>query len=245
MRDEVLALQEAGKPVVVSMSSLAASGGYWISAPADVIFAQPDTITGSIGIFSYIPTFENAANKYGVFVDGVGTTNLSALSGVPFSGLPEEMKAILQLSIENGYREFLDVVAEGRGMTPEQVDEIAQGRVWIGAKALELGLVDEIGGLDDAIAKAAELADMEDWDVGGEAKPKTWFEEFVEGIAGEAQAYGLVGQNDDELFSETRTGFDRTTLGQAAAIVDREFKLQRSFDDPNGLYVRCLECGAP
>ena len=245
MRDEVLALKEAGKPVVVSMSSLAASGGYWIAAPADVIFAQPDTITGSIGIFSYIPTFEKIANKYGVFVDGVGTTNLSALSGVPLSELPEELRAILQYSVEDGYRDFLDIVAEGRGMTPEQVDEIGQGRVWIGSKALEIGLVDELGGLQDAIAKAAELAEMEEWDIGGMVRQKTRFEQFVESLAGEAQAHGLIAQEDDALFTKTRTGFDGTTLGQAAAIVDREFKLQRSFDDPEGLYVRCLECGAP
>ncbi|NNU15133.1 signal peptide peptidase SppA [Parvularcula sp. ZS-1/3] len=244
MRDEVLALKADGKPVVVSMSSLAASGGYWIAAPGDRIFAQPDTITGSIGIFSYLPTFEKLANKYGVFVDGVGTTPMSAISGMPLSELPEEFRRYLQLNIEDGYDDFLTVVAEGRGMTKDQVNEIAQGRVWIGAKALELGLVDELGGLDDAIASAAELAGTEDWDVVGMVKEKTRFELFLEGLAGEAEAYGLVDM-DDELFASRRTGFDRTTLGQAATIVDRELRFQRSFDDPDALYARCLECAAP
>ncbi|MCQ8185624.1 signal peptide peptidase SppA [Parvularcula maris] len=243
MRDEILALKEAGKPVVVSMSSLAASGGYWIAAPADVIYAQPTTITGSIGIFAYLPTFEKLANKYGVFVDGVGTTNLSALSGMPLNELPEEFKMLLQASIENGYDEFLGVVSEGRGLTTEQVSEIAEGRVWIGETAATIGLVDKLGGLQDAIAEAAALAELEDYDVGGVTKEKTKFEQFLESLTGEAQARGLI--EEDKLFAARTAGFDRTTLGKAAAIIDRELKLNASFDDPNGLYVRCLDCGAP
>lgn len=244
MRDELLALKEAGKPVIVSMSSLAASGGYWISAPADKIFAQPTTITGSIGIFSYLPTFEKLAERFGVNVDGVGTSPLSSIRGVPISELPEELRTILQLNIEDGYEEFLTVVSEGRDLSLERVDEIGQGRVWIGVDAKERNLVDEFGGLPDAIAAAAEAAGLEDWDVGGIVKEKTRFELFLEGLAGEAHAYGLI-KDDDALFTSRRTGFERTTLGAAAKLLDDELRFQSSFDDPNGIYVRCLECPTP
>lgn len=244
IREQVVALKEAGKPVVVSMSSLAASGGYWISAPADLIYAQPTTITGSIGIFASITTFENLANKYGVFIDGVGTTTLSAVQGVPLSALPEEFARILQLNVEDGYRDFLEIVSEGRDLSLERTSEIAEGRVWIGSDAKELRLVDEFGGLDDAIASAASLAELEEWDVTGLVKEKTRFELFLEGLTGEAKALGLIDEQDDALLS-SRTGFDRTTLGKAASIIDAELRFQRSFDDPNALYARCLECMTP
>ncbi|GGY42164.1 signal peptide peptidase SppA [Parvularcula lutaonensis] len=244
IRDELLAIKKAGKPVIVSMSSLAASGGYWIAAPADRIFAQPTTITGSIGIFSYLPTFEKLAARVGVNVDGVGTSPLSSIRGIPLAELPEELRTILQLNIEDGYEEFLTVVAEGRDLSLERVDEIGQGRVWIGSDAKERGLVDEFGGLPDAIAAAAKAAGLDEWDVVGLIKEKTRFELFLESLAGEAQAYGLIS-DDDELFVSRRTGFERTTLGAAAKLIDDELRFQRSFDDPNGIYVRCLECPIP
>ncbi len=165
VRDEMLALKAAGKPVVASMGSLAASGGYWIAADADEIWAAPTTITGSIGIFGYLNTFENTAAELGVFVDGVGTTNLSPILATGIGPLPQSAAEILQQSTENGYDRFLTVVGSGRGLDKSYVDSIGQGRVWIGERALELKLVDHLGDYDDAIAAAARLANLDKYDV--------------------------------------------------------------------------------
>jgi protease IV len=151
-------------PVVVSMANLAASGGYWISTPADAIFAEPDTITGSIGIFGVIPSGEKALAKIGVNADGVKTT---ALSGEPdiVGGLSPDFNRLAQSAIENGYNDFLTRVATSRKKTVEQVDAIAQGRVWAGGTARQIGLVDQFGGIDDALAEAAKRAGLKagDW----------------------------------------------------------------------------------
>jgi len=150
-----------GKPVIASMGSVAASGGYWISTSSDQIWAYPSTITGSIGIVGIFPTFQRPLAKYlGVRVDGVGTTPLAGFR--PDREMPEEVGQVLQNIIEQGYRDFLQRVAESRSMTTEEVDKIARGRVWSGEDALELGLVDNLGDLDDAIAAAAELAELGD-----------------------------------------------------------------------------------
>jgi protease-4 len=161
---EVRAAQESGKPVVVSMGDLAASGGYYIAAPADEIWAHPATITGSIGIFGAIPTFEGTLGKLGVNVDGVGTTNLSGQLRID-RPLGEDAKKLIQSMIERGYEEFLGHVAEGRKKTRDEVHAIAQGRVWIGSDALKNGLVDKLGLFDDAVKSAAARADIKDYDV--------------------------------------------------------------------------------
>lgn len=243
IRDEVLALKEAGKPVIASMSSIAASGGYWISAGADAIYAQPTTITGSIGIFAYLPTFENLAAKYGVFTDGVGTTPLSGFSAIPVGEIPEAGKELFQLSIERGYRDFLEVVSSGRGIPTERVDEIAQGRVWVGTDAHDRQLVDQFGSLNDAVADAAQRAGLEDYDVTGLVKEKTPFQLFIESLGAEAEAMGII-KEDRTLFGIGSDRFDQTTLGAAAKLIEQETRFQASFSDPNGLYARCLECGA-
>ena len=162
IRQELELLQLTGKPVVASMGNVAASGGYWISATADRIYARPTTITGSIGVFGIVPTFERALNKVGVYTDGIGTTPLSRAFD-PFSGLSEDMTRILQLNVEENYEQFVNLVARGRDMTPEAVDGVAQGRVWTGAMAQTLGLVDELGSLEDAIVNAAELAELSEY----------------------------------------------------------------------------------
>ena len=155
-------LQQAGKPVVVSMGGTAASGGYWIATTADEIWASPATVTGSIGVIGVIPTFENALDYLGVGVDGVGTTALSR-AGDPLSGLNETMQLIFQSNVEDAYRRFLQLVADGRNMSVPDVDSIAQGRVWTGEQALSLGLVDSLGDLDQAINAAAQLAGLNNW----------------------------------------------------------------------------------
>jgi protease-4 len=159
IRQELLLIQKAGKPVVISMGSMAASGAYWISADADKIFASPSTLTGSIGIFGALPTLEESLAKVGVFNDGTGTTKLAG-AGNPTRPLPEDFKRAMQLGVERGYRRFIDIVAKGRDMKPDRVEQIAEGRVWDGATALELGLVDQMGNLEDAVSAAAELAGL-------------------------------------------------------------------------------------
>ncbi|MBW8786051.1 MAG: signal peptide peptidase SppA, partial [Novosphingobium sp.] len=141
-------------PVVVSMANLAASGGYWVSTPADRIFAEPGTITGSIGVFAIVPSFERALSQWGVTTDGVKTTPLSGQPDL-ISGLSPEISAMLQLNVEHSYANFLGLVGASRHRTPEQVDAIGQGRVWDGGTARQNGLVDQFGGLDEALAYAA------------------------------------------------------------------------------------------
>jgi protease IV len=146
-------------PVIVSMANLAASGGYWVSLPADVIFAEPSTITGSIGIFGVIPSAEAGLAKIGVNADGVKTTPLSGEPDV-LGGFSPEFDRVAQSAIENGYRDFITRVAIARKKTPEQVDAIAQGRVWAGGTARQIGLVDRFGGMDEALAEAAKRAGL-------------------------------------------------------------------------------------
>jgi protease-4 len=241
IRNEVQALRAAGKPVVASMSSLAASGGYWISSPADIIFAQPTTLTGSIGIFAYLPTLENLAERIGVNTDGVGTTPYAGFAAVPIGPIPDAAKDLFQLSIEDGYSDFLQVVSEGRGIPVDRVAEIAEGRVWIGEDARPIELVDRFGGLDDAIAEAARIAGLEDWDISVPADERTPFERFIDNLATEASAKGWL-HTDEALFGIKRGRFDRTTLGAAVKMVEEETRFQASFTDPSGLYARCLEC---
>jgi protease-4 len=157
----VLALKAAGKPVVASLGSVAASGGYYIAAPADEILASGTTVTGSIGIFAALPTVDRSLGKLGMAVDGVGTT---ALSGVQRLDRPLQpaLRDYVQSTIEHGYEAFLGHVAEGRGKTRDAVHEIAQGRVWIGADARRLGLVDSLGGLEQAVHSAAARAKLGD-----------------------------------------------------------------------------------
>ena len=174
IRREVELTRQAGKPVVASMSSVAASGGYWISMSADEIWAQPTTITGSIGIYAMIPTYPRVLERFGVYNDGVGTGPLAGTLR-PDRRLPEEANQAMQLMIEQGYTEFLQGVAAGRDRTPEEIDEIARGRVWVGADAIDIGLVDHLGGLDEAVAAAAALAELgEDYKVHYPRQERDW-----------------------------------------------------------------------
>jgi protease-4 len=173
---EVRAAQKNGKPVVVSMGDLAASGGYYIAASADEIWAHPSTITGSIGIFGAIPTFQNTLEKIGVNVDGVGTTSLSGQLRLD-RPLGEDARKMLQSGIEHGYEEFLARVAEGRGKTRDEVHDIAQGRVWIGTAARDNGLVDQLGLFGEAVKAAAKRGGIEgEYDVERIEPRLTWAE---------------------------------------------------------------------
>ncbi|MBR1410530.1 MAG: signal peptide peptidase SppA [Prevotella sp.] len=174
-------LLKAKKPVVVSMGGAAASGGYWISSPASYIIAEPTTITGSIGIFGLIPNFSGLiTDKLGVTYDGVKTNKFSGYESELIMGKEtDEIMAHLQNHINRGYQNFLNVVSEGRGMKPEQVDEIAQGRVWLASDAIKIKLVDKLGSLDDAVKKAAELAKLKEYHTAAYPAEPSWLETLM------------------------------------------------------------------
>ena len=232
IRQELVKAQADGIKVVVSMGDVAASGGYWISATADEIWARPTTITGSIGIFGMIPTFEKPMNKYGIFRDGVGTTKYAnpVDTGMPLS---EDVSTIIQTSIDAGYEQFLALVGRGRNMTREQVDEIAQGRVWSGKQAHQLGLVDNLGSLDEAVASAAKLAGLEKYD--------TWFvkrelsekELLLKQLFGSAE---LQQAFDDKKHTPAKSTIKSKLLEQVASGL-KELDI---WNDPNHAYANCF-----
>lgn len=230
IRQEVLELKNAGKPVVVSMSTYAASGGYWIAANADKIFASPSTITGSIGVFGMFMTYENTLDYLGIHNDGVGSTEMAGLS--PLRPLAPEFGQLLQRSVESSYHDFISLVANAREMELTQVDGIAQGRVWIGEDALELGLVDELGSLNDAINSAAELAELEAYDTFYVQRTLSAQELFWKEFFG--QAFGVVGKWQ---FSET----DSAIVSMVKSVVT-ELDTVRKLNDPMGVYVLCMQC---
>lgn len=230
IRRAILRHKAAGIPVAVSMGNLAASGGYWVSTPGDRIFAQPETITGSIGVFGVVPTFEGTAAELGINADGYRT---SPLSGQPdlVAGFPPEVDRILQSSVEHTYANFIDMVGKSRKLPLDQVDTLAQGRVWDGGSARQLGLVDQFGGVDDALAWAAQKAGLEDG---------KWH----------AQYLGVAGNSYDSLLrrlvrnSETRAGGDMFSLiarqqGQLKAHIAHD--LERLMGTTS-VQAYCLEC---
>ncbi len=229
---EIEALQDAGKPVVASMSSAAASGGYWIVAGADRIFARPATITGSIGIFGMFPTYHRTAEVVGLTTDGIGTTPWSG-EFRPDREMSDHAKQLFQLVIEDGYDDFITRVAESRGLEKQAVDAIAQGRVWTGIDALENGLIDELGSFEDAIASAAELAGL----VAGSYGQKT--------IANELSPTEQLIL--DILSVATSAGIDASDLGTRPTSLERIAKRLNEiltpflqFNDPKGVYAHCL-----
>jgi protease-4 len=217
IRREVAALKAAGKPVVVSMGDVAASGGYWISMNADRIYADPSTITGSIGIFGLIPTIPRTLAKLGVHTDGVGTTRFAGAFDVT-RPLDPDVGTMVQSVIDKGYRDFTGRVASARGRSVADIDAIARGRVWSGAQAKERGLVDRFGGIEDAVADAAARAKLgapDRYQVRYVEKQATPFERFFNrfaqnrfaaawlkdsGIAGAVMAHALPRTRDDLAF---------------------------------------------
>ncbi|MCA2015497.1 signal peptide peptidase SppA [Vibrio tritonius] len=230
IRNELEALKASGKPVVVSMSSLAASGGYWISMGADKIVAQPTTLTGSIGIFSVITTFEKGLSKLGVSTDGVGTTPFSGI-GVT-TGLSDGAKQALQMGIEHGYHRFISLVGENRHLSLKQVDSIAQGRVWTGQDALRLGLVDKLGDFDDAVALAAQLAKLKNYQLDWINEPLTPTQQVIQDLLSEAHA--SLGFNIESWIP--------AALKPAAKQLKESANILASFNDPQGQYAFCLPC---
>jgi len=236
IRAEVLALKAAGKPVIASMSSVAASGGYWIASAANEIWAAPSTITGSIGVFGTFMTFEDTLAKIGVYSDGVATTELAGFSIT--RPLNEKMAKVIQMSVEEAYGRFLDVVAEARNMTPEQVDKIAQGRVWIASQAQELGLVDKLGNKQDAIKAAAELAKLNYYDVKTIKQSLSPQEKMLQDIFGSAAVKSVLGLETQK----TAVLASQANLQSVIKQLSSEVENLKDYNDPQGVYARCLEC---
>jgi protease-4 len=182
IREALLEFRASGKPLVASMGSVAASGGYWIAAPADEIWASPTTITGSIGVLSAFPSFARGLAELGITNDGVATTKTAGALD-PARPLSPQMQKVLELANAQAYRRFVDVVAEGRNMTPESVAEIAEGRVWTGEQAAGNGLVDHLGDFDDAIAAAARLATLEEYRTLWIEEPRSWAAEVLASLS--------------------------------------------------------------
>lgn len=227
---ELQALRAAGKPLVVSMSGYAASGGYYISAPADEIWASPSTITGSIGIFAVIPTVDRTLGKIGVGVDGVGTTALSGQLRID-RPLGEEARALLQSEVSRGYDEFLERVSNGRKKPREEIDKVAQGHVWAGTDARRLGLVDELGSFDDAVRAAARRAKISDY-----------AEEFIEPELSLAQqlVLQLKSRAAGMLWRASPGELALAQLAQRLDPVTREAQQLARFSAPNRLYAHCF-----
>jgi protease-4 len=221
-------------PVVVSMGSVAASGGYWVSTPADFIYAEPSTITGSIGVFGVIPSFQGTLQKLGVGADGVKTTPLSGEPDV-LKGPSPEASQLIQAGVNSMYGRFLNIVAESRHKTPQQVDQIAQGRVWDGGTAHQLGLVDGFGGVNEAIAKAAQLAGL-----GNERgirylePPVSFRQELIEALAGEQADTTAVPQDAFASFARAPQQQLATMLAEVRSIMAGP-----------SIQARCIECPSP
>jgi protease-4 len=232
VRQELEALRAAGKPLVVSMGSIAASGGYWIAAGADQVWATPATVTGSIGIFGAFPTIENSLNKLGIHTDGVGTTSLAGALRVDRPLAPAAARAI-QSSVEHGYAQFLQVVASGRDMSVEQVDALGQGRIWSGADARERGLVDRLGSLHDAMQAAAELAQLERFEPQLIEPPLTPQQRLLRRLTSSVRAWLPQPQ--------VGTAFARGSQLLPPTLL-RDWQLLTRLNDPRATYLLCAVC---
>jgi protease-4 len=227
---EIALLKAAGKPFVVSMGDLAASGGYYIAAPGDEIWASPATITGSIGIFAVIPTVDKTLGKVGVTVDGVGTSPLSGQLRLD-RPLGADAKKLLQATIDHGYEEFLGRVSTGRSKTRDEVNAIAQGRVWTGADALKRGLVDHLGSFEDAVKAAAKRAKLDKWDLQYQEPRLSWAQELA--LQVRVRMMGTMFSMDDST----------KHLLQAAQKLDplaKEVDRLNRMSVPNRVYAYCF-----
>ena len=225
IRQELVAAKEKGIKIIASMGNVAASGGYWISANAHEIWASHNTITGSIGIFGIVPTFDRALNEIGIKSDGVKTSSVD-LSGNVAQPLDPALSRLMQQEINYGYERFLNLVSEARNMSAQEVDKIAQGRVWAGSTALELGLVDNLGNLEEAIERAATLAEIDEFTTYYPSQELDWRQQLL------------------ESFSSALKSFIPEIIRKNIILKEsiNSLKEIETFNDPKGLYVRCENC---
>jgi protease-4 len=226
---------KGSRPVAVSMANYAASGGYWVATPANRIFAQPGTITGSIGIFAILPSFERTLADYGVKSDGIRTTPLSGQPDV-LTGFTPDVEKMLQANIESGYSRFIGLVAKSRGKTPEQIDAIAQGRVWDGGTARQNGLVDQFGGLPEALAWAANAAKLDEWHADYYGSDSDPYASLLERLSG----------GDDDSDSEPgATDFAGLIAMRQQAQLGRVLGELSWLGQARGAQALCLDCPLP
>lgn len=235
IRQEILEAKKQGLPVIASMSTVAASGGYWIAADADQIWAAPSTITGSIGVFGLMITAEESAEALGIYSDSYSTTELPSLNVL--EEITEAQKTILQRSTEQFYDYFLEVVATARNMTKAEVNEVAQGRIWTGTQAQKRGLVDFLGHFDDAITAAAKAAGVEDYRVKFIKQSLSPQQQFFAELMGDSTVQALLLADSDKDPQHWLMGTVNTVLQQSKAL--------QNFNDPKNMYSYCALCPQP
>ena len=225
IREALLEFKATGKPLVASMGSVAASGGYWIAAPADEIWASATTITGSIGVLSAFPSIARGSDELGINNDGLGTTSIAGAMD-PSRPLSAQLEAVLRLSNEHTYRRFIDIVAEGRKMSRENVEEVAEGRPWTGTQAQANGLVDQLGNLDQALAAAARLAKLDSYRTRYLEAPASWSSRLLERLS----------LSPDTLLGKVLSGVRLLNLpGEPLMLLER-------LQDPRAQYAICTVC---
>lgn len=237
IRSELQTARDQGLPVVVSMGSVAASGGYWIAMAADEVWATPTTITGSIGVFGVFPTVEKTLSKLGIHSDGMGTTNLAGALRIDRPLSPEAAN-VLQQGVEHVYDRFIGLVAESRETSIEEIHQVAQGRVWTGRKAQELGLVDQLGGLDQAIASAAQLAGLEQFETRLFERELSPQEQLIRQLLGQAK----IGPAIHSAISDW-TGIDVSALKGIGHILSQQSRIE-ALNAPRSTYALCVSCMA-
>ncbi|KLU15373.1 MULTISPECIES: signal peptide peptidase SppA [Xenorhabdus] len=234
IRNELAAIRDDktgnAKPIVVSMGGLTASGGYWISTPANYIIADPSTLTGSIGVFGVILTVEKSLNYVGVNTDGVSTTPLADISAT--KGINQTFSDVMQLAIENGYSKFIGLVANSRNKSLDEINDVAQGRVWSGIDAKKHGLIDQLGDFDDAVKKAAELAKIKDVSLDWMQPEFSFSEKFMRGMTSSAQA----------LLPNTLQSMLPAPFAEVAQDVKKQATFYNNMKDPQNIYTFCLNC---
>ena len=235
IRATVADIREAGTPVVMSMGPVAASGAYLIATAVDEIWATPATLTGSIGVFAALPTVDRLLTRLGVYTDGVATSDVAGALRLD-RPLDPTISDVLQQSVDQLYARFLALVSEGRGMSLDAVDAVAQGRVWSATAAREIGLVDELGSVEDAAAAAAALAGVSDYQVDFVGRRLSPRQQLLQQLA---ERVALTGVG--EVFGKGPTL--PPTVSQALLPVERALDAVSGFTDPRHLYMQCLGCG--
>ena len=226
--DELEKFKNSGRPIIASMGGVAASGGYYISTPADKILAERHTITGSIGVGGFLPTFERALEYIGINEDGVSTVDITTSVA---ESLTEKDKALLQMGTDLVYDKFIAKVADNRGVTKEEIDQIARGKVWIGSKALEIGLVDEIAGIDRAIELAAELAEIDEELIGVKhINRDSDLDSFFAGMMTKITSSIIKITGLDFLYKKN----------ELLDGIEESLHELSMMNDPNGIYMKCF-----
>ena len=237
IRAEINAIREKNMPIFISMGSVAASGGYWMATAGDEIWASPTTITGSIGVFGAFPTIENSLQKIGLNTDGISTTELGGAPSID-RPLAPKMNSVIQSGVDHIYQNFIQLVADARKKDITEIHEVAQGHVWTGAKAKELGLVDNLGTLNDVIAAAAAKAAIDDYSVKLITQKLSPKEEFIRKLVGE-DAKGFIPK------SLLKPLVDLRSVQQELSPLLKPLMALQKMTDPQGIYASCLECVSP